>query len=461
MGDLKQIRQRRILRVLISYNRTHFFGAAKGEGELGFEHDLIKAYEAYLNRGPKQERYQTHVVFLAHPFESLISELNAGHGDLIAAGLKITPETQALVSYTQPYLENINVILVSNKNQPTITRLEELSGKQIMVVSNSSHIIHLERFNQGLGQLGLEPMEIIQADPALESEDLLEMLDTGLIELTVADHHIAQVYQQTLNNLRVQNEMIFYHNGQIAWATNPNLPELNASLNEFIKHYARPGQTLHNTLYSKYFKNPFWIEKPINLSPLTQVECLQHYLQLYGTFYEFDWLLLAGLAYYESRFDMNAKSPAGAEGIMQILPTTAKSWAVNIEETHTLEGNIHAGVKYLAYLRDTFFSDPAYSPEDRVNFALAAYNAGPARIQSLQRKAEAQGLNRYKWFYHVEVLARKSIGNSTVNYVTQIQKTKIALQTAKSLFDDKQRAKSTQNPAAEPANQNTLNTQNP
>ncbi|WP_232023499.1 transglycosylase SLT domain-containing protein [Thiomicrorhabdus aquaedulcis] len=167
-------------------------------------------------------------------------------------------------------------------------------------------------------------------------------------------------------------------------------------------------------------------------------------MQRYGDFYDFDWLLLAGLAYFESRFDNSAKSPNGALGIMQILPTTAQSWAVNIDDISTLEGNIHAGTKYLAYLRDTFFSDPNYSTEDRINFTLAAYNAGPARIQMLQREAEQQGYNRYKWFYNVEVLARSSIGISTVNYVTQIQKTKIALKTAQTLFDNKQRVKNIQ-----------------
>ncbi|WP_232023558.1 transporter substrate-binding domain-containing protein [Thiomicrorhabdus aquaedulcis] len=217
----------------------------------------MKAYEHYLNRGPKKQRYQTHVVFLAHPFEVLITELKAGRGDVIAAGLTVTPEIQTLITYTEPYIENINKVLVAHQNQPQLKRLEDLSGRQVVVVSNSNHIIHLEKFNQGLGQLGLEPMEIIQADPFLETEDLLEMLGTGLFDLTVADSHIAQIYQQTLPNIRVESEFIFHHGGKLAWAINPKLPELQASLNDFITQYARPGQPLHNTLYNRYFENPF------------------------------------------------------------------------------------------------------------------------------------------------------------------------------------------------------------
>jgi len=435
IGDLEEIRKRRVLRVLVSYNGTNFFHTIKGQR--GLEHDLIKAYEKYLNRGPRKERYQTHVIFLTRPFNQLFDELLAGHGDLIASGLTVTAERKYAFDFTDPYIKNVQEILVSNQNSPVITKLEDLSNKQIIVVANSSYIIHIEQMNQALGRLGLPGIEIIQADPILEAEDLLEMVNAGLFEYTVVDDHIANIYQHVYKNLNLQKEIIFHHGGEIAWALNKNLPNLKRSLNTFINTYAKPGKFLGNSIYQKYYKNPFWVKTPLSLTALDETPCLQYYFEKYAEFYDFDWYLIASLAYQESRFQQNLTSKANAKGIMQIKRSTARSKVVNIPNIDNLEDNIHAGVKYLAFLRDHYFDKPEYSKEDQINFSLAAYNAGPGRIRRLQREAEARGLNPNKWFYNVEVIARQDIGYETVNYVTQIQKRMIGLKSSITLSKNK------------------------
>lgn len=425
IGDLEQIQKRRILRVLVSYNGTNFFHTIKGQR--GLEHDLIKAYEKYLNRGPRKKRYQTHVIFLTRPFNQLFNELLAGHGDLIASGLTVTQERQYSVDFTEPYIQNVQEILVSNKNSPTITKLEDLSNKQIIVVANSSYIIHLEKMNQSLGRLGLPGIEVFQADPILEAEDLLEMVNAGLFEYTVVDNHIAKIYQHIYSNLNLQTDIIFHHGGKIAWALNKNLPNLKRSLNKFINAYAKPGKFLGNSIYQKYYKNPYWVKTPLSLSALDEIPCLQYYFEKYAEFYDFDWYLIASLAYQESRFQQHLTSKANAKGIMQIKASTARSKVVNIPSINNLEDNIHAGIKYLAFIRDHYFDKPEYSKEDKINFSLAAYNAGPGRIRRLQREAEAKGFDPYKWYYNVEEMARNDIGYETVNYVSQIQKRTIAI----------------------------------
>lgn len=439
IGDLKQIRERRILRVLVSYNRTNFFHTTRGDR--GIEHDLMKEFEKYINRGPRKERYKTHIVFLARPFERLVPDLKAGYGDIAASGLTVTPERANYIDFTEPYITDVQEVLISNKNNPAPTILQELSGKQIIVVSNSSYIIHLERMNQALGRLGLPAIEIIKANPLLEAEDLLEMVNAGLFEYTVVDSHIAEIYKNIFHDLRVQDEFIFHHGGNIAWAINQNLPDLKNALNEFIKKYARPGKFLGNSLYKKYFKNPFWIQQPLSLNALNEIPCLQYYFEKYSEFFDFDWYLIASQAYQESGFKQDLVSKANAVGIMQIKPSTAKSKIVNIPNIHDLETNILAGIKYLAFIRDFYFDKPEYSQEDKINFTLAAYNAGPGRIRKLQRMAEARGLNPHKWHYNVEVMARQEIGQETVDYVTKIQKTKIALKLSKELAEKKHRLK--------------------
>ncbi|GAB6069704.1 lytic transglycosylase F [Thiomicrorhabdus hydrogeniphila] len=442
IGDLDKIKERRILRVLVSYNRTNFFHTLRGDR--GIEHDLMKEFEKYLNRGPLKERYRTHIVFLAHPFEQLIPDLTAGYGDIVAAGITIAPERAAYIDFTKPYITNVSEILISNKNKPAPKTIQELAGKQIIVVSNSSYIIHIQRLNQELGRLGLPAIEIVKADSLLEAEDILEMVNAGLFDYTVVDNHIAEIYQNVFTNLRLQKNFAFHYGGNIAWAINQNLPKLKKVLNDFIVKYAMPGRFLGNSLYRKYFKNPYWIKQPLSLNALDETPCLQYYFEKYATFFDFDWYLIASQAFHESGFKQDLRSHANAVGIMQIKPSTARSKIVNVPNIYNLEDNILAGVKYLAFIRDFYFDKPEYSKEDKINFTLAAYNAGPGRIRKLQRMTEARGLNPYKWHYNVEVLARQEIGQETVNYVTKIQKTKIALKLAKELATKKHQFKEEQ-----------------
>jgi len=431
MGDLDELRKRRIIRVLTTYSRTNYFITPRGFR--GIEYELLKAYERYLNRGPRKQRYQTQLIFLPTPFKEVIHKLQKGYGDIAAAGLTITPEREALIDFTDPYISDINEILVTHTNAEPIKKLEDLSGKTITVVADSSYIIHLNQFNQVLGQLGLPPMEIRQAPALLGIEDLLEMVNNSVIDYTVADSHIAQLWHTKLKNLILQSNIIFHYNGKIAWGLHHNTPKLKASLNHFIHTQAKPGRLLGNSLFKKYFEDNYWIQQP-TYSLLKRIPCLMYYFQLYGGFYDIDWNLIAAQAYQESRLNHQKVSHKGAVGIMQVKPETSRHKPINIPNIHRLENNIEAGVKYLAYLRDRYFSDPnQYNPEDQINFALAAYNAGPTKIRRMQRLAKKQGLDPNKWFYNVEVIVRQEIGQETVNYVANIRKYQIALQMSRNI----------------------------
>ena len=437
--DFEAMRERRIIRVLVSYNRTNYFLA--DDGTRGIEYELLKSYEDYLNRGPLRKQHQTHLVFIVVPFNQLVNRLLQGQGDMIAAGLTMTPGREAEMAFSQPYINNVSEILISHPKSPKVERLEDLSGQRIIVVADSSYIIHLEMVNQALGRAGLAPIEIIKANPILDAEDLLEMVNAEIYDFTVVDDHIANVWQSVYSNIVTHPNIIFHHNGQIAWAVRKQNPQLRASLNRYIHRYAKPGRFLGNVLYRKYFESDQWIQRPLSQDVLNQVDYLKPYFQLYADFYDMDWLLIAATAYQESRFQQNTTSNKGAVGIMQVRPSTARSSAVDIDDIENIENNIHAGVKYLAHLKEHYFSTPDYTEDESLNFTLAAYNAGPSRIRQLQRLAERQGLDPYKWFYHVEQLARRHIGLETVNYVISIQKHRVSIEAAQKVELDKKLAR--------------------
>ena len=148
----------------------------------------------------------------------------------------------------------------------------------------------------------------------------------------------------------------------------------------------------------------------------------------YADRYNFNYLAIGAQAYQESGLDNSKRNPTGAVGIMQVLPSTAADPKINIKDVHLLENNIHAGVKYLDFLRRRYFSDASIDPADRVYFSWAAYNAGPRRINQLRNIAAQRGFDRNKWFSNVEIIAAEEIGRETVEYVANINKYFVAYQ---------------------------------
>ena len=218
-----------------------------------------------------------------------------------------------------------------------------------------------------------------------------------------------------------------------------NNPELKESLNKFIRTH-RKGTLLGNIYFNRYYKNTKWIKNP--LSNREQKNLLRHMelFKKYSEQYGFDWMLIMAMAYQESGLEHKKKSPAGAIGIMQVRPLTASDKNISIKNVHLLENNIHAGVKYLAFLRDRYFKDTDIRERDRVRFTLAAYNAGPAKIQKARKLAQKMGMDPNRWFRNVEIAALKLIGQETVRYVSNINKYYVIFR----LFFEKEEARSSE-----------------
>jgi membrane-bound lytic murein transglycosylase MltF len=182
---------------------------------------------------------------------------------------------------------------------------------------------------------------------------------------------------------------------------------------------------------NKYLQDNPWVKNPNASAHRKRFEQTIPIFKKYASQYNFDELLLVAQGYQESQLDQSTRSGSGAVGVMQVKPSTAEGDPINIPDVaKKMDNNIHAGVKYLRHLVDDYFNDPEITPFNRHVFAIAAYNAGPTRIQSLRKKAEAQGLDPNIWFNNVELVSARVVGRENTDYVRNILKYWVAYRLA-------------------------------
>ncbi|MEJ2721134.1 MAG: transporter substrate-binding domain-containing protein [bacterium] len=420
-GDLDEIRERRVIRVLTTYNQTSFFIAA---GRLhGFEYELLAKYEEHLNKHISRRQIRTDMVFVPVEKENLLPFLERGMGDIAAAALTITPERLEHVAFTDPYLTGVEEIIVTSADVDDLHGLRDLSGRSVYVVKGSSYAEHLRILNKWAEHFNRLPIDIVEMGDYMETEDLLEMTTAGIIKIMVADRYLAELWTEVFDGIVLREDLVINADGKLAWAVRKGNPDLLADLNDFVADHKR-GTLLGNILFERYYENSKWITNPLSPRMEEQRRTLTAIFKEFGAKYDIDWLRLAALAYQESGFDQNLRSNRGAVGIMQITPRAASE--VGISNIENARDNIHAGAKYLDWIRRTYFQDPGITPEDQFNFALAAYNAGPARVRRMRARAEQMGYDPNRWFNNVEHAALRDVGQETVRYVANITKYYIA-----------------------------------
>ena len=420
-GDLDGMLARRQIRVLVTYSKTAYF-IDKGV-QRGVSYDIFREFEEELNRTLKQKNMRVNVVFIPVARDQLLSALVEGRGDIAVANLTITDERKKLVDFTDPVLSGVQEVAVTGPQSAPLSSGEELSGRNIFVRKSSSYYASLKALNERFRKEGKAVALLQEAPEALEDEDLLEMLQAGLVETLVVDDHKVKFWQQIFPSLKVHDNVVLRRGGDIAYAIRYDSPALKAELNDFIANH-RKGTTFGNLVFQRYLKNVRYAKSATNEQEIKKFRQLLQFFQNYGDRYKLDWILMAAQGYQESRLDQKAKSKVGAIGIMQVMPKTGKE--LNVGDIRKEDANIHAGVKYIRFMVDQYFKD---EPMDELNkglFAFASYNAGPARIRSLRQEAGQRGLDPNVWFNNVEVVVAERIGRETVSYVSNIYKYYIA-----------------------------------
>jgi membrane-bound lytic murein transglycosylase MltF len=303
--------------------------------------------------------------------------------------------------------------------------VEGLSGREVFIRKSSSYFESLQQLNATLKKAGKKPVRIREASEYLEDEDILEMVNASLVPYSIVDSHIAELWKQIFTDLTVYPQLTVRSGGEIAWMIRKNSPKLKKVADAFIAKH-RKGTLFGNIMIKRYYQDNKWVRNSYNEEDIARFKKAVDFFIQYGDRYNVDWLLLAAVAYQESGIDQSKRSPAGAVGVMQLLPSTAAGAPVGIPDIEKMENNIHAGAKYLQYLHDRYFNDPVMDGLNQYLFTFAAYNAGPARVAGLREDAKKMGLDPNQWFDNVEAVAAKRIGRETVQYVSNIYKYYIA-----------------------------------
>jgi membrane-bound lytic murein transglycosylase MltF len=411
--------ERRVVRALVTPNRLSYF--LDGPKQQGVTYELLTQFEEQVNEGLDSGNLKTYVVIVPTPRDQLIPRLLEGYGDIAASNLTVTAERAEKVDFSDPLMTGVDEILVTGPGAPPLTTLDDLAGQEVYVRKTSSYYESLLGLNERLRQAGKTEVTIKGAHELLETEDILEMVNTGVVPITVADSYLAEFWAQIFDGITLHPELAVNTGGELAWAMRPESPQLKQVVNAFVKENKK-GTLMGNVLFKRYLQNTDWVRNAGADEEMARYEEVVGHFQDHAPDYDFDFLLMTAQGYQESRLDQSVRSPAGAVGVMQLLPSTAADSSVGIPDIENVDNNVHAGVKYMRWIVDQYFDDPEMDDVNRALMAFASYNAGPSRIARLRDQAEEAGLDPNQWFQNVEVIAAHDIGRETVQYVSNIFK---------------------------------------
>ncbi len=417
-GDLDGITERGFLRILTVHNPLFF--SFDGADQRGMVAEWGKALEEHLAEEIGRVRSPT-IVFKPVSRAELIPFLMEGRGDLIMGNLTITNERQKLVDFGSPIHTGVSELVVTGPSSVQVQNFDDLVETGLYIRRSSSYYEHMLDVNRERKLSGKAIIPLTAADENLEDYDLLEMVNAGVLDAIVVDSHKAEFWEQVFDKINVRQDLVVRSGSRIAWAMRKDSPQLQASINRFAETVKR-GSLLGNIVIRRYLGNTNWLDNALSEESRERYEEVVEFIKLYAYKYDFDWLMIAAQAYQESRFDQSKVSPAGAVGVMQLLPTTAADDVVNIEDIDSLENNIHAGVKYLHWLRETYFSDDKISPLDQVLFSFAAYNAGPGNMRKARNRARRLGFDPNRWFGNVDIGMYRAVSGEPASYVRNIYK---------------------------------------
>ncbi len=436
-GDLDEMAKSRNIRALVLINPISFFydnGHPKG-----VMYEALEEFQKFVNQKLKTGTLDVKVTFIPLRPDQMEAALTQGAGDLIAYGVVITPEREQQVAFSTPIQTDVTQIVVTGPNFGTVSTLADLGGKEVYVNPLTTYYINLQKVNETLQKEGKTPIVIKAADKNLMDDDLVQMVNAGLIPATVTTKQRAMLWSQVLDKVQPHPDLAIASGVQMGWVMRKNNPQFKQLVDEFVSSHA-VGSSFGNTLLRRYLQNTKWVKDSTSGEEMKKLQTNLDLFQKYAGEYDFDYLMIAAQGYQESLLDQSRRNPSGAVGIMQVIPKYAAANPINIPSVNTADTNIHAGVKMLRNIDDKYFNDPKIDAMNKTLFVFASYNAGPNRIARLRKEAPDMGLDPNVWFNNVELVAAKDIGQETVTYVSNIYKYYVAYKLALADKQAKQQA---------------------
>jgi membrane-bound lytic murein transglycosylase MltF len=427
-GDLDEMAKRRVIRVLLPFRRPEFFymdGHPAGVLQQAFQ-ELERTVNAKYKTGAANRII---VALLPTPIDKLRERFSQGYGDVAAYGISINEENKQIADFTTPTLTGNKMIVVTGPGAPQLGTIEDLSGKDIWVRPQTRMKGDVEALNVRLKTQGRSPAVIRDVDSLLEPADVMEMVNAGTYPIALMDSRTAEFWGPLFNDAKPRMELSLANDVDFGWAIQKGTPKWKAFLDEFIQTHG-VGTSFGNTVMRRYLKDTKYIKNARDAAEMKKFRATAPMFTKYAKQYGLDALLLLAQGYQESGLDNRVKSRVGAIGIMQVMPSTAAAAPVKIANIRTEDANIHAGVRLIHFLVEDYFKEDGLNDLNRTLFAIAAYNAGPAKITRCRQLAKDMGFDPNIWFGNVEVATAKLVGRETTQYVANIYKYYVAYRMA-------------------------------
>jgi len=422
-GDLDAMVKARVIRALVVVNPVGFFYRT-GRPQ-GIQYEALEEFQKFANKKLNTGKLPVKVAFLPMRPDQLEPALAQGIGDIIAQGVVITPDREQRLGFSVPINSDVKEVIVTGPELGNVSSFDDLAGKAVYVNPVSVYDEYLKKIAEEQQKAGKQPLIVKDADTNLFDDDLIQMVNAGLIPATVTNQPRADLWAKVLPNVKSHPELPVATGIDVAWVMRKDSPQLKQLVDEFFKDHA-VGTSFGNTLLRRYLQNTKWITDSTSAAELEKFNAYVGYFKKYSSQYNFDYLMIAAMGYQESLLDQDRKNRSGAVGVMQVIPKLAAANPINVSNVGTADGNIEAGVKMLHNIADTYFNDPGIDQLNKALFTIASYNAGPNRVARLRKKAQQDGLDPNVWFGNVELEVAKDVGQETVNYVSNIYKYYIA-----------------------------------
>ncbi len=388
-SDLDYIRKRGKLIAITDNNSTNYF-IYKGE-PMGFHYELLKSFSDHIG-------VDIEIITDNNP-KHASDMLNTGKADLIAMGLDSTSFGSGNIRFTEP-VDETRLVLVKRKpgnwkifsgmnpDRQLIRNPMGLGNKTIYIQEGSLNFGQIEAMEQMIGDSSM----IIEVP--FEPEQLIKNVANGEIEYAVCNENIASVNSTYYPEIDVSTPLSLPRG--LVWGVRKNKSDsLLYELNHWITAFRKTES--YSLLYSKYFKNSrssIIIRSDYYASNAGKISQYDDMIVRFSESIKWDWRLLASLIYQESRFESDVISKAGAYGLMQIMPVTGRHFGIDV--TTSAENNLKVGILLIKWL-NSYFDSKIYNEDERLNFILAAYNAGPGHVLDAMKLAEKNGMDSHKW----------------------------------------------------------------